>query len=907
MATTIDEIQVLIRAQADNFQSQISKVNKQLDSLQSHAASGSSKISAAAVAAGGVIAQAFTAAFRAVSASMDAAVSRVDTLNNFPKAMSNLGISSSDAQKAINYLSNELIGLPTTLDDAATSVQQFASANGNLDASAQMFLALNNAILAGGASADVQRAALEQLSQSYAKGKPDMEEWRSAMTAMPAQLKQVAMAMGYASANDLGEALRSGKVSMNEFMATLVRLNNEGANGFQSFSEQARNSTGGIQTSITNLKTAFTRGLANIIDVIGQTNIAGFFNTVAGVIGTAANYVAAFVKVVLNAINAIRALFGQPAIQFGKVQSSASDASAAVAGVGDAASGAAGGIDDATKAAKKLNQQLAGFDEMNVLRDQSSSGSGGGSGGSGGGADMGSLNIPPIDAGNITNQVDEIAKKIQNAFENAFNAISKSKTWSAIVKSANKVWKSISTNANKAFTNISKIAQTTYNAVSNTFAKYGASLDAGFASAVLGLGDLMSSGVDLMWAPLNGFLEGFNSVWQTAAQSVTDSLAQIVISVSESFGQITSGLSTTINGIIQYVQGSFVNLGGLMAQMFTDWITALGEWAPLILENFTAFFENINTGLFQPYTQLIGQVWQDFTKSLWDWWNKYGSDITNGVMQFIDGLVGWFNQLWTQILEPIVKPFLEQFRQTWENSIRPCVEVVEDFVGKLISNALKIWNEFIQPIVNWLTGTFGPAFVTVGNVISGAFNTVVSFISNAINSIMTILGGIIDFITGVFTGDWSQAWEGVKSIFQGIADGIGNAFKAPINFIIDIINGFISGLNNIKIPDWVPAVGGKGFNIPKLNKLAKGGIVSRATIAMVGESGREAVLPLENNTGWIRQLAQDINETNGVKDGGDASTPINVVVKIGEDTIIDKVIDGINGRSFLDNRSAISV
>lgn len=73
---------------------------------------------------------------------------------------------------------------------------------------------------------------------------------------------------------------------------------------------------------------------------------------------------------------------------------------------------------------------------------------------------------------------------------------------------------------------------------------------------------------------------------------------------------------------------------------------------------------------------------------------------------------------------------------------------------------------------------------------------------------------------------------------------------------------------------------------------------------MVGESGREAVLPLENNTGWIRQLAQDINETNGVKDGGDASTPINVVVKIGEDTIIDKVIDGIDGRSFLDNRSA---
>ena len=88
------------------------------------------------------------------------------------------------------------------------AVQRFTSANGDIEKSTDLFLAVNNAILAGGASSEIQASALEQLSQAYAKGKPDMMEWRTLMTAMPAQLKQVANAMGYLSSADLGEAVR---------------------------------------------------------------------------------------------------------------------------------------------------------------------------------------------------------------------------------------------------------------------------------------------------------------------------------------------------------------------------------------------------------------------------------------------------------------------------------------------------------------------------------------------------------------------------------------------------------------------------------------------------------------------------------------------------------------------------
>ena len=222
------------------------------------------------IVAGLGVAKVVGMAMNQISNSIDGAVARVDTLNNFPKVMSNLGIASEDAEKSIEKMSDKLAGLPTTLDQGASAVQRFTSANGDVQKSTDIFLALNNAILAGGASSEIQASALEQLSQSYAKGKPDMMEWRTAMTAMPAQLKQVAQAMGYVSADELGEALREGTVSMDEFMDTITKLNTEGVDGFASFEEQARNSTGGIATAITVAKTQVVKGVADLIEGLNK-------------------------------------------------------------------------------------------------------------------------------------------------------------------------------------------------------------------------------------------------------------------------------------------------------------------------------------------------------------------------------------------------------------------------------------------------------------------------------------------------------------------------------------------------------------------------------------------------------------------------------------------------------------
>ena len=223
-----------------------------------------------ATTAGNLAAKGISKALSVINENMDSAISRFDTMNNYPKVMSNLGIGTDEANKSIEILSDKLSGLPTTLDSAALSVQRLTSKNGNIEESTNMFLALNNAILAGGANSQVQASALEQISQAYAKGRPDMVEWRSLMTAMPAQLKQVATAMGYVDADALGDALRKGYVSMDEFMNTIMKLNTEGVGGFENFETQARNATGGVSTSITNMKTAITRGITTMINQVDE-------------------------------------------------------------------------------------------------------------------------------------------------------------------------------------------------------------------------------------------------------------------------------------------------------------------------------------------------------------------------------------------------------------------------------------------------------------------------------------------------------------------------------------------------------------------------------------------------------------------------------------------------------------
>ena len=216
----------------------------------------------------------------AIASSLGSAISRVDTINNFPKTMANLGYSADDAAASIAKIQEELTGLPTTTDSMVSLVQSLAPITGGLEEATDVGLAFNNMLLASGRSTVDQSRAMLQYTQMLAKGKPDLMAWRTMQEVMPGQLNQMAQALLGAGKNssDLYDAMLDGSVSFEDFNEMLLKLNTEGINGFASFEKQARDSTGGIRTAMTNVSTAISRSVANIIQAFGASGIATVIN-----------------------------------------------------------------------------------------------------------------------------------------------------------------------------------------------------------------------------------------------------------------------------------------------------------------------------------------------------------------------------------------------------------------------------------------------------------------------------------------------------------------------------------------------------------------------------------------------------------------------------------------------------
>lgn len=252
---------------------------------------------------------------------------------------------------------------------------------------------------------------------------------------------------------------------------------------------------------------------------------------------------------------------------------------------------------------------------------------------------------------------------------------------------------------------------------------------------------------------------------------------------------------------------------------------------------------------------------------LWDAW-----------CTVVDNIVKVTMSLWTNCIAPVVK-FLGECLKKIIDGLNEIWQAWKPTIEKIGEILIVIWNNCLKPVINWLGNEFIQAFRNVGN-----------YIKPILESLKIMFGGLIDFIVGVFTGNWQKAWQGVQNIFRGIFDGLTNIAKKPLNAIIDAINAMIRGLNKIKLPNWIPGFGGMGINIPTIPKLAKGGIVDAPTIAMVGEAGKEAVMPLENNTGWITDLAAKVADRMPVSGGNsnDNSMSGDLILQI-DGSIIGKV------------------
>lgn len=340
-------------------------------------------------------------------------------------------------------------------------------------------------------------------------------------------------------------------------------------------------------------------------------------------------------------------------------------------------------------------------------------------------------------------------------------------------------------------------------------------------------------------------------------------LCGIGLSIGNASGTF-SGWGEWLDGILESISTWVSNAISAIGDFFSRVWNGIKEGAKSAVDAIVGFFANIGNWFYTNVTEPVGnffsELWQsikDIAQSVADWFVQAWTDIKN-----------FFVNLWNSIKDGAVN--------TW-NNIKNVFSVVGNW----------FYNSVISPVANFFSGMWD-------KLKSGA--------KNAWDGIKNVFSTVAQFFGDIF----SKAWKKVKDvfstggkIFDGIKDGIVNAFKAIVNAIISGINRVIAipfnGINwalnkirnvsifGLKPFDWIYTI-----SVPQIPRLAKGGITNGATLAEIGEAGREMVLPLESNTQWMDLLADKINQRQG------RSTPTKLVLQVNGRTLGETTIENIN-------------
>jgi hypothetical protein len=181
----------------------------------------------------------------------------------------------------------------------------------------------------------------------------------------------------------------------------------------------------------------------------------------------------------------------------------------------------------------------------------------------------------------------------------------------------------------------------------------------------------------------------------------------------------------------------------------------------------------------------------------------------------------------------------------------------KESIGAALLPAVEKVLPYLQKFATWAQDNPQTFMIIAGALAAIAASIVAINIAMALNPIGLIVIGVIALIAGLAIA--YKKFEG----FRNIVDGVFGAIKWWITNIVipqfnlmltvfkTIFNGIASVWNNtigkfsFTVPSWVPGIGGKGFAMPDIPMLAAGGIVTGPTLAMIGEAGPEAVIPLD--------------------------------------------------------------
>ena len=343
-------------------------------------------------------------------------------------------------------------------------------------------------------------------------------------------------------------------------------------------------------------------------------------------------------------------------------------------------------------------------------------------------------------------------------------------------------------------------------------------------------------------------------------------LAQIFIATYDMISKIVGDVAELLSGIIDIIEGLFTGnlskiqegLGEIASALFeflghaSDFVygltfATLNALWDLVKALFQIIFDTI-VGIFSPFVEWYIGLFQ----AAWD-----------GVIAIFIGLGTWFGERWNEVttaLSNVGAWFINMFQKAW-NGLTGIFANIGTWFGER-------WNDVTNALANVATW--------FGSIFTSAYNAVVNAFSN---------------IGGFFSGVWSK----VKNIFvgagQAVGSAVGGAFRSAVNAVLgtieNVVNGFVGMINGvIGMINKISGVSLGSIGYVSLPRLARGGIVDSPTVAMIGEAGKEVVMPLEN-TGFLQTMGRIVGGAvvnalgGGLPQSGGFSGDGDIVIQIG--------------------------
>lgn len=520
----------------------------------------------------------------------------------------------------------------------------------------------------------------------------------------------------------------------------------------------------------------------------------------------------------------------------------------------------AASLDKTAGSAKKAAGALAAFDDLNVLQKNDS---GSGSGGSGsGGSDL----YEEVPTGK------ELSDKIQPFID----YLKKLKV--SIKDGWDETWSNL--DVSLQFDNIKSSIESIKNSFLNIFSdsEVSASVDNFAMTFSRSLGSISASVVSIGATIAENLLGGISIYLESNSENIKNYIIDMFDIASDISVLASQGADAFANVFSVFGDENGQQITANLIQIFSDAFMMVTENAAKFGKDIidcivTPFVENQDAlkdaldGLLvviSDLTTTISDGVQHVTDKITELYDEHIHPFIENVKNGMSELIAKFLEFWNTYVQPILQNLALMFEDTYENHLKPVFDNIFEIMGIVIDILNDLWTNILQPIIAWIIENVLPVILPIIKNLSQNIKDSVDFILDLINFLLAGVKLVFAAIHALLTKDTDKALRQTEKSVKDFVNSVIQMFENMVNHVINGLNSLISGFNSIgfDLPDflgggsWHPSIP----TIPTVNlpRLANGGVTTGRTLAEIGEAGREAVLPLENNTGWMDDLASKL-------------------------------------------------